>query len=271
MRLPRTKPAFPVLKTSAFTVIELVVVVAVIVIVVGLLIPALQTARSTADRSHCAHNLRQIGMGYQLFMDNAGSNLSPFIGDSAWMARLSPYVTNNKQIFFCPNDPNLDTAAFTTGAASSGQADSQYNDSEQRIIVGLSPDGTLTVNNPGGEASDHDNNRGLILISPFSLAEKLTGQAPVPKGSYGINNAAQFLGTADQSEKVLALEYKQLVANVVGVAAPDFWPRECAPRHNGVLNVLFSDGSVRDISPADIDPRMEQIYKTHWLPQGLND
>ena len=65
--------------------------------------------------------------------------------------------------------------------------------------------------------------------------------------------------------------FLDVVANVVGLGAPDFWPLECAPRHDGMLNVLFIDGSVRDFAPTDIDPRVAETYRTHWLPQALVD
>jgi prepilin-type N-terminal cleavage/methylation domain-containing protein len=89
--------------------------------------------------------------------------------------------------------------------------------------------------------------------------------------SYGVNNKAQFFAITGDSEKVLVIEYHKQVANLVGTGATDNWVTDSAPRHRGVLNVLFRDGSVRDMLPfVDIDPRNMQIYKDNWLPQVLN-
>jgi prepilin-type N-terminal cleavage/methylation domain-containing protein/prepilin-type processing-associated H-X9-DG protein len=64
-------------KQWAFTLVELLVVIAIIGILVALLLPAIQSARASARRTQCLNNLKQWGLGIQLFTD-ADGGLLPF-------------------------------------------------------------------------------------------------------------------------------------------------------------------------------------------------
>ncbi len=74
--------------SSGFTLVELLVVTAVIGGLLALGLPAVQAAREVARRSHCANNLRQIGLGMQNYATlhqafPAGQRLMTF-GHKTW-------------------------------------------------------------------------------------------------------------------------------------------------------------------------------------------
>ena len=121
-------------RRSAWTLLELLVVIGIIIVLIGLLLPAVQKAREAANGIACRNNLHQMGLASHNLNDTYG-RLPPAIGSfgagfGTWHFHLLPYIEQNSlyekswdgrthnlaingvsaqsvKVYLCPSDPSV--------------------------------------------------------------------------------------------------------------------------------------------------------------------
>ncbi|NLF07531.1 MAG: DUF1559 domain-containing protein [Pirellulaceae bacterium] len=119
---------------SAFTLVELLVVITIIGILIALLLPAVQAAREAARQVKCANNLKQLALGCLQHEERTGMFPSSgwgyhWTGDAdrgvgrrqtgGWIYQILPYV-EQESLYQLPGDSNPNdpiSAAQKAGAA----------------------------------------------------------------------------------------------------------------------------------------------------------
>lgn len=99
-------------RRCAFTLVELLIVIGMIALLIGILLPALNTARRASQRANCLSNMRSMQVAHWMYItDNRGYVIQAGLSHgghstdegSAWINTLASYY-GKSLIHRCPSD-----------------------------------------------------------------------------------------------------------------------------------------------------------------------
>ena len=266
--------------TDGFTLVELLVVIAIIGTLVGLLLPAVQTAREAGRRLSCSNNLKQLGLGIANYEQArkifpSGRDTKDPYGVS-WAFRLLPYVEQS-QIYAAYDktarvDDDKNSTAMRTPVATffcasrrSPAADRNFDNNDQPPLKkGVAAGGDYAANagsyyNFGVSGTPFDPKQSGPIYSYSAVQARQVsdglsktfagGERHIPKTT---QSASPDMVQHDQGDTAMFAADTPLTLfrdTVRGIAdgPDDRNPRKYGSMHPAVTNFVFLDGHVEAI------------------------
>lgn len=244
------------MRSHAFSLLELLLVVAILCLLAALLFPVFARAKENARRSSCSSNLRQIGLAFnQYAQDFDGWTPGSESGWVSWPTLIFPYV-KGEEVFVCSSGTRTFAAAdYLTPRTN--YRDTSSNDGSfvplRRVNRGLSyalnaiqtgrsiagSNGWASVGFTGTPLAPGANGpkSGFIGVGATATIGLLEVQVEDPAGTIRVLDA---MATANNGTSLRSISAEE---RTDGFALAT--PSKTSNRHSNGFNALWGDGHVK--------------------------
>ena len=245
-----------------FTLIELLVVIAIIALLMAILMPALNRVKGQAQKVSCQARLKQWGLIFKMYTDDYdGYFNNRDVTGGRWMTALQSYYKDSWDMLLCPT--------------------------AKRVMENANDWGTfkapyLDVDLPGGGEYRYIFSYGI---------NSWTNSVKKDRGGSGDDRLLEWFWRNTQNNTTVIpnsrqIEGKPVSTNTIPVFGDstwyDAWPRHidepsptmdafgignqgtsgemnhfCIDRHNGFVNLLFMDWSIRGVG-------LKELWTLKW-------
>ncbi|HEU6448853.1 MAG TPA: prepilin-type N-terminal cleavage/methylation domain-containing protein [Verrucomicrobiae bacterium] len=239
---------------SAFTLLELLVVIAIIAILAALLLPVLARAKASAKASQCANDIRQILLATKMYVDDNGGVMIPLWiqkGAAGWpdwnydaatfavqypdflwwqdKLRLNGFATST-ELFDCPSLTQPATLAHGGSVSSVNPLGIGMNYPEFGWLV---PNGTPPY---------------LVFNSARENQVSHPGQSVAFADAAEVSNAGEPDPNKWQEVAATGCSYFRVPSDYASFPGGD---SRSVPRHGKSVNAGFFDGHVQKLHNSD--------------------
>jgi prepilin-type processing-associated H-X9-DG protein/prepilin-type N-terminal cleavage/methylation domain-containing protein len=234
----------------AFTMIELILVIAILALLSGLLLPVIGRAKQRARTVQCMGNLRQLGFAMIAYAHDHDDQLPPLNSGGPWRHPVTPHNPTNWWYRILSNGQYTPDSDHETGVWVCPNATLERNTQTNRWAWGKNPLGY-------GPLENTNTTRGLRSIIYWAKKGDGSRDGSARLGQIKRQHQLWLIGDVgtprDESLDLRNFPYGGWYKlDVASVAFPPnnrgiydlATPKQPAVRHNLMANICFVDGHV---------------------------